>query len=136
MTERRCEECGTIIPNGATACPNCGCPIDEKTTNSFWQKLCKHFYTKDDDPYVDLAAKLTAVPKVVCVVGYILCVPIYMFCIVILAFFKTLPIFWSTLLFHFFVYTLISGGIYLFWWWVGNIIVNGIRKIRQSKNKQ
>lgn len=136
MTERRCEECGTIIPNGATACPNCGCPIDEKTTSSFWQKLCKLFYTKDNDPYVDLAAKLTAVPKVVCVIGYILCVPFYMFCIVILAFFKTHPIFWSTFLFQFFVYTLISGGIYLFWWWVGNIIVNGIRKIRQSKNEQ
>lgn len=31
MAERRCEECGTIIPNGATACPNCGCPIENTT---------------------------------------------------------------------------------------------------------
>lgn len=137
----KCEECGSIIPNGAKACPNCGCPIDEKTTSSFWQKLCKHFYTKDDDPYVDLAAKLTAVPKVVCTVGYILCVLFHIFYyivnIVILApFIKAYPIFWSVFLFPFFVYTLMTVGLYLFWCWVGSIIVNGIRKIRQSKNKQ
>ena len=30
MAERRCEECGSIIPNGATACPNCGCPIEQQ----------------------------------------------------------------------------------------------------------
>lgn len=138
MAERRCEECGSIIPNGATTCPNCGCPIDEKTTtSSFWQKLCKHFYTKDNDPYVDLAAKLTAVPKVVFAVGYILCVLIFiMFDIIFPASYKIVPILWSTFLFQFFVYTLICGGLYLFWWWVGNIIVNGVRKIRQSKNKQ
>lgn len=33
MAERRCEECGSIIPNGATACPNCGCPIEDTQDN-------------------------------------------------------------------------------------------------------
>ena len=33
MAERRCEECGTIIPNGATVCPNCGCPIEDTQDN-------------------------------------------------------------------------------------------------------
>lgn len=31
MAEIRCEECGSIIPNGAKACPNCGCPIEQQT---------------------------------------------------------------------------------------------------------
>lgn len=134
MAEIRCEECGSIIPNSATACPNCGCPIDEKTTtSSFWQKLCKHFYTKDDDPYVDLAAKLTAVPKVLVVVIYILFVPLHMVLLVLLG--RNVFTF-GVGLFQFFTFTLIYGGVYLFWWWIGNIIVRGIRKIRQSKNKQ
>lgn len=33
MAERRCEECGSIIPNGAKACPNCGCPIEDTQDN-------------------------------------------------------------------------------------------------------
>ena len=42
MAERRCEECGTIIPNGATACPNCGCPVEdiqdnEQANKKSWQ---------------------------------------------------------------------------------------------------
>ena len=32
MAEIRCEECSSIIPNGAKACPNCGCPVEEKIT--------------------------------------------------------------------------------------------------------
>lgn len=134
MAEIRCEECGSIIPNGAKACPNCGCPINEKnTTNSFWQKLRNYFYTEDDDPYVDLAAKLIAVVKVIIVVAYILLVPFQMLFLVIFG--KSAFAFGIGLL-QFFIITLAYGGIYAFWWWVGNIIVNGIRKIRQSKIKQ
>ena len=33
MAERRCEDCGSIIPNGAKACPNCGCPIEDAQNN-------------------------------------------------------------------------------------------------------
>lgn len=133
MAEIRCEECGSIIPNGAKACPNCGCPQREKTTtSSFWQKLCKHIYTKDEDPYVDLAAKLTAVPKVLVAVLYIGFVPLHMVLLVLLGG----SVFTFVELVQIFAFTLMFGGAYIFWWWVGNIIVKGIRKIRQSKNKQ
>lgn len=26
MADVKCEECGTVIPNGTNECPNCGCP--------------------------------------------------------------------------------------------------------------
>ncbi len=34
MAERRCEECGSLIPTGANACPNCGCPVENVQENS------------------------------------------------------------------------------------------------------
>ena len=42
MAERRCEECGSLIPYGATACPNCGCPVEdiqdnEQANKKSWQ---------------------------------------------------------------------------------------------------
>lgn len=32
MNERKCNECGAVIPEGATACPSCGCPIPAEVT--------------------------------------------------------------------------------------------------------
>ena len=29
VNERHCEECGIVVPEGTSACPNCGCPITE-----------------------------------------------------------------------------------------------------------
>lgn len=33
MKEKQCEECGTIIPEGAISCPNCGCPVENTQEN-------------------------------------------------------------------------------------------------------
>lgn len=36
MEERKCEECGQIIPDNINECPNCGCPIgDVENENKF-----------------------------------------------------------------------------------------------------
>lgn len=34
-----CEECNAEIPQGATTCPNCGCPVPEKTIEEAAQKV-------------------------------------------------------------------------------------------------
>ncbi len=54
MAEIRCEECGSIIPNGAKACPNCGCPIEEAQANkNDWQmeSVFIHDNFNEKEPY-------------------------------------------------------------------------------------
>lgn len=58
MAERRCEECGSIIPNGAKVCPNCGCPIEEaqeneQTNKNDWQTKSAfiHDNFNEKEPY-------------------------------------------------------------------------------------
>ena len=41
MNERKCNECGAVIPEGATACPSCGCPIPAEVTKPSEKKQKK-----------------------------------------------------------------------------------------------
>lgn len=38
MNERKCNECGTVIPEGAAVCPSCGCPIPVEEAKSCEKK--------------------------------------------------------------------------------------------------
>ena len=38
MNERKCNECGTVIPEGVVACPSCGCPIPVEEVKSCEKK--------------------------------------------------------------------------------------------------
>lgn len=31
---RKCEECGEILPSGASSCPNCGCPVEDNAAET------------------------------------------------------------------------------------------------------
>lgn len=48
MAERRCEKCGSIIPNGAKACPNCGCPVEQQSEETTAQNMPN---LQQDDSY-------------------------------------------------------------------------------------
>lgn len=41
MNERKCTECGTVIPEGATTCPSCGCPVPVEEVKPCEKKLGK-----------------------------------------------------------------------------------------------
>ncbi len=58
MAERRCEECGSLIPTGAKACPNCGCPVESVQENSqtnsndgYTQSAFIHDNFNEKEPY-------------------------------------------------------------------------------------
>ncbi len=150
---KQCPECGCPITDEAV-CPECGCPLaaeNSRPPHSSGKRIKriyhKYFYTEEPDPYVDLAARLCSVPKVVTAIGFALYL-IYILLVLIYSLFVGGFIFPSYIrsVFHLaagsgiaalLLYAILwFGAIYLFWWWVGNIIVNGVRKIRQSESKQ
>ena len=153
-----CPKCGCPITNeNETVCPECGYHLTTEKSHSSLHTLrerikriyYKYFYTEEPDPYVDLAAKLCSIPKVLIAVYFVF----YIVCILLMLIFYYLAgVFLSSLggLFPMSIFNLAAGGsiavlllyiilvfgaYYLFWQWVANIIVNGVRKIRQSKNK-
>lgn len=38
MNDFTCNECGAILPQNATECPNCGCPVPSTPQNAFKKK--------------------------------------------------------------------------------------------------
>ena len=54
MAERRCEECGSLIPNGATTCPNCGCPVEQQAEETTAQNMPN---LQQDDSYKTVSGK-------------------------------------------------------------------------------
>lgn len=156
---KHCPECGCPITN-ETVCPECGhafahneTPSPRPFRNKIERLYRKYFYTEDADPYVDLAAKLFSVPKVVTVVLFLLWLLFYFFFVIVLPIVGLGGTFGPKFMLHFVMdsgalgvgvvsvllylmfMSMIYGAVFLFWWWVGDIVVNGIRKIRQSKNK-
>lgn len=149
---KRCPECGCPITN-ETLCPECGYSFanDKEASSQPYEKGIKgvyhrYFYAEDDDPYVDLAAKLCSIPKVVAVVFFAI-VLLYDLLVLLLYVLGAssisvlgglFPMFYNILIGGGFVALLLQiiwfGAFYCFWWWVGNIIVNGVRKIRRYKN--
>lgn len=150
---KRCPECGCPITN-ETLCPECGYSFanNKKASSQVYEKgikgvYHKYFYTEDADPYVDFAAKLCSIPKVATVILFAI-VLLYDLLVFLLYFLGTsslsvlgglFPLFYSVLMgggiVAFLLQIIWFGAFYLFWWWVGNIIVDGVRKIRQSKNR-
>lgn len=151
---KQCPECGCPVTN-ETVCPECGHSFinnEESSSRPYENKIKrlyhKYFYTEDADPYVDFAAKIFSVPKVVITIIYILWVLLLFLAIIgfggifggffgseFRSAFYSNSILWGSALLELIFMTIFCGLGYLFWWWVGKIVVDGVRKIRQSKNK-
>lgn len=53
MVEKKCEECGTIIPNGVKVCPECGCPVgnESESVNENTKEAFIHNNFNEKEPY-------------------------------------------------------------------------------------
>lgn len=138
IMRKYCPECGCPIDD-EEVCPECGYSFSHTEENSAFgrrtEKIMSIFHIRHyNDPVVDLVAKLSAAPLVFIVMMFFLSfIGSLLYFLFIGYLFKSILFFLGLALVLLIVLIICYAPFYLFWWWVGNIIVNGTRKIRQSK---